>query len=78
MDSQIYFADNLNQISFSPEKIHMLHFDRQKQIEQMIQKQILVFVGEWSFAKDDCALWLNGFMQPTRKELFFIHMQSRV
>jgi glucan 1,3-beta-glucosidase len=68
MDSHIYFAFDVNQISLSPEKILLLPCESQKQIQYMMQKQIPVFVGEWSLAKDDCALWLNGFMQATRKE----------
>ena len=27
-----------------------------------------MIIGEFSFVKDDCALYLNGFKQPTRKE----------
>ena len=68
MDTHIYFAFDENIMKLTPDQILLLPCESQKQIAYMMQNQIPAFVGEWSLAQDDCALWLTGFQQPTRKE----------
>ena len=67
IDTHVYFSFTTEWMGLSPEEVLLLPCQEKSHINSMSNLLPLV-VGEFSLAKDDCALYLNGFKQPTRKE----------